>query len=300
MFKKVFVLGLVAGACAAAAGPAPGLMRLRGGKSGYAKLTEAPGTLDKASTDNKVTVESSSGGDVNVKASFVATAANAIKTALKATSSMHGVDLEVDLDDNGHVGVDASMSGVVDGLKLGLTTDCASGKGLTDLSGPKVSAEYSHGGINAAASKSGDNVDLSATYKVNDDCSAGVSTSYDVSGGSLGDVNLAASYSMGATAVTAVVHGLKADNIGLTASHKVSDDLNVAGTFSTSDSKFSLGATSKLDGDSTVSAVVDSDGGVNVGYQRQVSSGTKLNAGVSVDAHDSGSRKAGVSMTCTI
>ena len=56
------------------------------------------GTLDKASTDNKVTVESSSGGDVNVKASFVATAANAIKTALKATTSMHGVDLEVDLD----------------------------------------------------------------------------------------------------------------------------------------------------------------------------------------------------------
>ena len=40
MFQKVFALGLVASACAAA--PAAGTMRLRGGFAGYGKLTDMP------------------------------------------------------------------------------------------------------------------------------------------------------------------------------------------------------------------------------------------------------------------
>ena len=117
------------------------------------------------------------------------------------------------------------------------------------------------------------------------------STNYDTSGGSLGDVNLAASYKHGATSVSAAINGLKGDNIALTASHKVDDSLDVAGTFSTHDSKFAVGAGYKIDGDSLVRVNANSDGVVNVGYDRKISDSTSLNAGLQLDANDTGSRK---------
>lgn len=297
MFKKVFALGLVATASAAGA-PASNNLRLRGGFAGsFAKLTEAPGVLDAAGTDNKVKIDTKAGGNVGVEASFVATAANAIKSALKATTSVQGVDLEIDLDDSGAAGIKANANNLVDGLKLQLDTAIASGSKIDNLSSPKVSAEYSHGAIGVNANSDGD---ISATYAVNDDIRAGISTNYDANGGSLGDINLAASYKAGATAVSAAINGLKGDNIALTASHKVDDSLDVAGTFSTHDSKFAVGAGYKIDGDSLVRVNANSDGHVNVGYERKISDSTSLNAGMQLDANDTGHRKIGVSMTCHV
>jgi hypothetical protein len=227
----------------------------------------------------------------------VATAANAIKSALKATTSVQGVDLEIDLDDSGAAGIKANANNLVDGLKLQLDTAIASGSKIDNLSSPKVSAEYSHGAIGVNANSDGD---ISATYAVNDDIRAGVSTNYDANGGSLGDINLAASYKAGATAVSAAINGLKGDNIALTASHKVDDSLDVAGTFSTHDSKFAVGAGYKIDGDSLVRVNANSDGHVNVGYERKISDSTSLNAGMQLDANDTGHRKIGVSMTCHV
>jgi len=247
-----------------------------------------------------VKVETKAGGDVKVEANFIATAANSIKSALKAATSVQGVDLQVDLNDSGATNINAQMNNVIDGLKLSLDTSVGAGSKLNDLSSPKISAEYSTGAINAGAAKNGDNVDLSATYAVNDDMSAGVSTSYDTASGSLGDINLAAAYRAGASSVSAVVNGLKGDNVGISATHTVNDDLNVAGHFSTADSKFSLAAGYKIDGDSLVKVNANSDGVVNVGYDRQISGSTSLNAGMEIDANDSSSRKIGVSLTCTV
>jgi len=297
MFKKVFALGLVASACAA---PAAGNMRLRGGFAGYGKLTDTPKLLETTGTVNKVKVETKAGGDVKVEANFVATAANAIKSALKASTSVQGVDLTVDLDDAGATALSASMNNVVDGLKLSLDTGVAAGSKINDISSPKISAEYSHGAINAGAQKNGDHLDISATYAVNDDISAGVATSYDTAGGSLGDINLAASYHHGSTSVAATLGGLKPDHVGITATHKLNDHFDLAGHFSASDSKFSVGAGYKIDGDSLVKVNANSDGKVNVGYDRKVSDGTKLSAGLDLDANDLSARKIGVSMTCTI
>ena len=42
MFQKVFALGLVASACAAAGPVASNNLRLRGGFAGYGKLTDLP------------------------------------------------------------------------------------------------------------------------------------------------------------------------------------------------------------------------------------------------------------------
>jgi hypothetical protein len=171
MFKKVFALGLVASAAAAGA-PATNNLRLRGGfASGFAKLTEAPGVLDAAGTDNKVKIDTKAAGNVGVEASFVATAANAIKSALKATTNVQGVDLEVDLDDSGAAGIKAQANNLVDGLKLSVDTAIASGSKLDSLASPKVSAQYSTGAIGVNANSAGD---VSATYAVNDDISAGV------------------------------------------------------------------------------------------------------------------------------
>jgi lipopolysaccharide assembly outer membrane protein LptD (OstA) len=237
---------------------------------------------------------------VKVEANFIATAANQIRSALKASATVQGVDLELETSDSGDTNINAQMDNVIDGLKLSLGTSVGAGNKLNDLSSPKISAEYSTGAINAGVSKSGDNVDLSATYAVNDDMSAGVSTSYDTASGSLGDINLAAAYRAGASSVSAVINGLKGDNVGITAQHTVNDNLNVAGHFSTADSKFSLAAGYKIDGDSLVKVNANSDGLVNVGYDRQISENTSLNAGMEIDANDSSARKIGVSMTCTV
>jgi len=258
------------------------------------------GVLERAATTNQVKVETKAGGDVKVEASFIATAANQIRSALKASTSVQGVDVVVDLDDSGAANFNAKMNNLVDGLKLTLDTQVASGSAMKDFSSPKISAVYSQGNMGAAATKSGNNVDLSATYGVNDEISAGVSTNYDSAGGSLGDISLAAAYRSGANAVSAVINGLKGDNIGLTASHTVNSQLDVAGTFSTSNSKFSVGAGYKIDGDSLVRINANSDGRVNVGYDRTISDSTKLNAGMELDANDSSSRKIGISMTCTV
>lgn len=299
MYTKVLALGMVASA--AAAGPAAGNMRLRGGfAGGFAKLNDTPSVLERAGTSNQVKVETKAGGDVAVEASFIATAANQIRSALKASTSVQGVDLEIDLDDAGATTVNAKMNGLVEGLKLSLDTQVASVSAMNDFSSPKISAEFKQGNIGAAATKSGNNVDLSATYGINDEISAGMSTNYDTAGGSLGDINLAAAYRAGANAVSAAINGLKGDNIGITASRTVNDQLDVAGTFSTSDSKFSVGAGYKIDGDSLVRINANSDGRVNIGYDRTISSSTKLNAGMELDANDSSARKIGVSMTCTV
>jgi len=300
MFQKVFALGLVASACAATGPVASNNLRLRGGFAGYGKLTDLPKLLERAGTENKVKVETKAGGDVKVEANFIATAANQIRSALKASATVQGVDLELDTNDSGDTNINAQMDNLIDGLKLSLGTSVGAGNKLNDLSSPKISAEYSTGAINAGVSKSGDNVDLSATYAVNDDMSAGVSTSYDTASGSLGDINLAAAYRAGASSVSAVINGLKGDNVGITAQHTVNDNLNVAGHFSTADSKFSLAAGYKIDGDSLVKVNANSDGLVNVGYDRQISENTSLNAGMEIDANDSSARKIGVSMTCTV
>lgn len=271
-------------------------MRLRGGGA-FGDLTKAPKILDAASTGNALKVETSAGGDVGIKA-VMSTAGSAIKSALTFTSSVQGVDVEVGLDDTGSVGVEAKANGLVDGLKLALNTAISAGSKLDDMSSPRISAEYSTGGVDAAVSHSGDTTDISATYAVSGDLSAGVSTTYD--GSSLGDINLAAAYKSGASAISAAMNGLKGDAIGITASHKVDDSLDVAGTFSTADSKFAVGAGYKIDGSSSVAANVNSDGIVNVAYDRDISSSTSLKAGLEMDANDTGSRKVGVGLSCTL
>ena len=292
MFKKVLALGLVASASAAA----PSNLRLRGGGA-FSDLTKAPGALDAASTGNSIKLETKAGGDVGIKATM-SSVGGAIKSALKMTTAIQGVDLTVDLDDSGGTGISASADHLVDGLKLSLDTGISAGSKLDDLSSPKITAEYANSGIDATVSHSGDNTDISATYAVNGDLSAGVSTTYD--GSSLGDINLAAAYKAGASAISAAIHGLKGDSIALTASHKVDDSLDVAGTFSTADSKFAVGAGYKIDGSSHVTVNANSDGIVNVGYDRDVSDSTSLKAGLEIDANDTGKRKAGVQLSCHI
>ena len=103
---------------------------------------------------------------MKVKANFIATAANQIRSALKASTTVQGVDCELETSNSGDTNINAQMDNVIDGLKLSLGTSFGAGNKLNNLSSPKISAEYSTGAINAGVSKSGDNVDLSATYAV--------------------------------------------------------------------------------------------------------------------------------------
>jgi len=214
------------------------------------------------------------------------------------------VDLHLGGDCDGKVDFAAEMDHVVPGLKLHLSSAASNGKSPWELEHPKVMAEYNKGGITAGAIYKDQDVDLSATYSLQHDdthdLQVGLDVDYDMNKGNLGDVNLAASYHVGHSGLTAVCHGLKPDNIDLTATHKLGDDVDLAGTFSTQDNKFSLGAQTKLCEDSHVNAVIDSDGHITVGYDRKVSDHTGLHAGLALDAHDSHSRKLGVSLTHTI
>jgi hypothetical protein len=243
-----------------------------------------------------INAQSDLNGGTSLTTTFVRSAADKISAVLKASSSVYGVGVEATTDGSGTIKAKASKGDVVPGVKLTIDTSLAGGANIADIATPKVTADYKAGDVVASASVAGSTLDASGTYKFGDVC-VGASTTYDSSAGTLGDPSIAASYAMGNTQFTAVMNGLSADDLSATASHSVSDELSVAGTFASKDSAFSLGASYSIDSDSSVKAKINSDGLLNVGYARKLTAGTSVNAGLEVDTNNMDSRKLGVSAT---
>lgn len=187
------------------------------------------------------------------------------------------------------------MADLMPGLKLAVTGKLSGGQKAKDMAAPTISAEYATGDIMATASVEGSSLSATAVYEAGD-ISVGVSSAYDSTDGSLADPTFAAKYKGAGFGIGAVLKGLKGDDISATYDQKVSDDLSVAGSFSTAGNKFAVGASYKVDGDSSCRAKLDSDGTLNVGYSRALTAGSELNAGLEMDTNNLDSRKIGVSM----
>ena len=195
----------------------------------------------------------------------------------------------------GDINAKASMADLMPGLKLTVNGKLAGGQKASDMAAPTISAEYGTGDIMATASVEGSSLAATAVYEAGD-ISVGVSTSYDSTDGSVADPTVAAKYNGAGFGIGAVLKGLRGDDIAATYDQKVSDDLSVAGTFSTSGNKFAVGASYKIDGDSACRAKLDSDGMLNVGYKRSLTAGSELSAGLEMDTNNFDSRKIGVSL----
>jgi len=249
-------------------------------------------------TGNKLVINTKSdlNGGTGLTTTFVRSAADKISAVLKASSSVCGVGVEATTDGSGTIKAKATKGDLVPGVKLTIDTSLVGGAKIADIATPKVTADYKAGDVAASASVAGSTLDASGTYTLGDVC-VGAATTYDSSSGTLGDPSIAASYAMGNSAFTAVMNGLSADDVSATASHAVSDELSVAGTFTSKDSAFSVGAAYTIDSDSSVKAKINSDGLLNVGYARKLSAGASVNAGLEVDTNNMDSRKLGVSAT---
>lgn len=256
-----------------------------------AVLDAGYGTLNKLEINTK----SDLNGLTNLKTTFLRTAADSISAVLRASTSYKGVDFTGTVDAGGTVLAKAFKEDVVDGVDLTIETSLAGGAKIADIATPKLTADYNAGDIAASVAVAGSTLDASATYTAGDAC-VGASTTYDSAMGTLGDPSVAASYSLGDTVMTGMMKGLNADDITATVSHFVSDDLSVAGTFASRDSSFSLGAAYTIDPDSSAKAKINSDGVLNVGYARKLTSGASMNAGLEVDTNNMDSRKLGVSL----
>lgn len=248
-------------------------------------------------TANKLEVNSASdlNGGTSLKTTFLRSAADSISAVLKASTKSHGVNIEGTFNGAGTITAKASMADVIDGVTLTVDTSLSGGAKIADIATPTVTADYHKGNIAAKVSVAGSTLDASATF-TSGDLSVGAASHYDSSSGTLGDPSIAASYSMGATGLTASMIGLTGDDIRGTITHSVSHDLDVAATFASKDSKFSVGAGYTIDKDSSVKAKINSDGVLNVGYARKLTAKASLNAGLQVDTNNMDERKLGVSM----
>jgi hypothetical protein len=244
-------------------------------------------------------VDISTKSDLNdgtaIKTTFVRDAADKISAVLKASTSWNGFQLDATANGAGTIKTSAAMADVVDGVKLTFETSLAGGAKVADIATPTITADYEQGDVSASASVTGSTLDASATFSAGDIC-VGAATSYDSSAGSLGDPSLAASYTMGATSLTAGMNGLSGDDLTATVAHTVNEDLKVAGTFTSKDQKFALGAGYVLDSGSSIKAKVNSDGVLSVGYARKLTPKASLNAGLQVDTNDMDSRKFGIAL----
>lgn len=257
-----------------------------------AVLSKGYGTATKVDISTK----SDLNDGTSISTSFVRDAADKISAVLKASTSFKGVAFDVTATGAGTIKAKASMADVVDGVSLSVDTSLDGGAKVADLATPTITAEYQQGDVSAEVSVTGSTLDASATYTAGDLC-VGASSSYDSSAGSLGDPSLAASYVMGASTFTASIKGLSGDDLTATVAHTVSDDLKVAGTFSSKDQKFAMGAGYSLDSTSSIKAKVNSDGLVSVGYARKLTPKASLTAGFQVDTNDMDSRKFGVALS---
>mmetsp|Transcript_6397 Transcript_6397/g.14720 ORF Transcript_6397/g.14720 Transcript_6397/m.14720 type:complete len:298 (-) Transcript_6397:132-1025(-) len=291
--RSALVVALAASANAAAP------MRLRGGAPAtYAKLTEGANALtDGYSTQSKISVSHGSdlNGDSTLKSTFTRDSASKISALFDAKSSYQGVNLDAKLDGSGTISGEASYDEIIPGAKLTVSGKLEGGKAVKDMAAPKISTEYRKDNMVACASVEGSNLVASGVVEAGD-FQVGASTTYDANDGTMGDPSFAARYKGGNFAVTAVANGLKGDDVSATYTQTVSDDLDVAGSFSSDGNKFSVGANYKLDGDAAVKGKINSDGILNVGYQRQLTKGATLNAGLEVDTNNLDNRKVGVSL----
>lgn len=257
-----------------------------------AVLSKGYGTATKVD----IITKSDLNDGTSITTSFVRDAADKISAVLKASTSFKGIKFDATATGAGAIKAKASMANVVEGVSLSVDTSLDGGAKVADIAIPTITAEYKHGDVSAEASVTGSTLDASATFTAGDLC-VGASTSYDSSAGSLADPSLAASYVMGASTLTASIKGLSGDDLTATVGHTVSDDFKVAGTFTSKDQKFALGAGYTLDSTSSIKAKVNSDGVVSVGYARKMTPKASLTAGFQVDTNDMDSRKFGVALS---
>ena len=247
------------------------------------------------STDNKLEITSKSGlnGGIGLKTTFLRNAADKISSTFKATTSYQGVDIEANLDGSGTIKGEAKAD--VSGVKLTLGGSLKGGSSIKDMPAPSVGAEYSKGDLTCNARVEGKNLEAGAVFQAGDVQVGGFAT-YDSSAGTLGDPTIAATYNGGNFKASAVVNGLKGDDVQATYTQSINSDLDVAGTFSTNGNKFALGASYKVDTGSSVKGKINSDGILNLGYKREVDKGSVLNAGFQVDTNNVDDRHFGISL----
>jgi hypothetical protein len=231
----------------------------------------------------------------SIKSTFIRKAADQITHVLKATTSYQGVDIEATIDDSGKIAAEATYKDIVPGGELSISADLAGGQKIKDISTPVISGDYRHKDVVASVTVQGSSIDAAAVVEVRD-FQVGLSSSYNADSGKLAEPSLAARYNGGKYVVSAVSTGLKGDDVLATYSQTINDKIDVAGTFSTHGNKFAVGGAYKLDADSNVRAKVNSDGLLNLGYNRQVTKGTSINAGLEVDTNDTDKRKFGLSL----
>lgn len=295
MLRFTLTLTLVAACIASSSVP----LRLRGGGPlTWSKLVKLPDAIKEGySTQSKLEISKQS--DINdgttIKSTFTRDAADKISHAITATTTYNGVDLEATVDGSGKIGAEARYKDIVPGAELAISANLAGGQKIKDISTPVISGDYRQKDVVASVTIEGSSIDAAAVVELGD-VQVGLSTSYNADSGKLADPSLAARYNGGKFAVTAVSTGLKGDDVQATYTQAVNDNLNVAGTFSTKGNTFSVGGAYKVDADSSVRGKVNSKGVVNVGYSRQVTKGSSINAGFEVDTNDVDKRKFGLSL----
>ena len=234
-----------------------------------------------------------------IKSTFIRKAANQISHVLKATTTYQGVDIEATIDDSGKISAEATYAEIIPGGELSISADLAGGQKIKDIATPVISGDYRQKDVVASVTVQGASIDAAAVVEVGDG-QVGLSTSYNADTGKLAEPSLAARYNGGKYVVSAVSNGLKGDDVLATYSQAINENLDVAGTFSTHGNKFSVGGAYKVDADSNVRAKVNSDSLLNIGYSRQVTKGTSINAGLEVDTNDTDKRKFGLSLQVNI
>lgn len=298
MLRKVLACSAIV---LAAAGTTPaGSLRLRGGGPiTWAKLTGSPDVLKEGyDTSSKVTINKASdlNGNTGLKAVFNRASANKITSSLTATTKLQNVDVEASVDETGTIKGTATYPDISPGLKLAVAGELEGGKNAKDIPAPKVSGEYVKDNMCVTAAIEGNSLDVGGVVEAGE-VLLGATTTYDSASGKLADPSFAGRYKGDNFALTALLKGLKGDDIQGTYTQSVNSDLDVAGSFETSGNKFSVGAAYKLDGDSAVRGKLNSDGILNVGYSRSTTAGSSLKAGLEVNTNDLDSRKLGVSLT---
>jgi len=279
-----------------------GNLRLRGGGPvTFSKLTKGPDALSEGyGTTSKVEISHSSdlNGETSLKSTFVRSAGDKISALFNAKTSYQGVALEANLDGSGTIVGSASYDDVIPGAKLTVSGVLEGGKAIKDMAAPKISTEYKKDNLVASVSVEGSSLSAGGVVEFGD-IQVGASGSYNADDGSMGDPSFAARYKGGNFGITAVLKGLKGDDISATYTQSVSGDLDVAGTFTTNGNKFALGANFKLDADQSIRGKVNSDGILNIGYAKKLTKGASLNAGLELDTNNLDSRKIGVSLNCS-
>jgi len=234
--------------------------------------------------------------DTQLKAVFTRATASSIMSKLTAKTKMQNLDIEASIDQTGTIKGEATYPDISPGLKLSVAGELEGGKNAKDIPAPKVSGEFVKDNMCATATIEGNSLDVGGVVEAGE-VLLGATTTYDSGSGKLSDPSFAGRYKGDGFALTALLKGLKGDDIVGTYTQSVNSDLDVAGSFETSGNKFAVGAAYKLDGDSAVRGKLNSDGILNVGYSRSTTAGSSVNAGLEVNTNDLDNRKLGVSLT---